>query len=465
MSNFANFGRARAWILACAAAFPVALWSNRDGADPFKTGGPFPGESICLECHNQPSPLGPFPNRGPGKVDFSVSNYRPGEKQIITISVSDPTTSQQRWGFEITARPANALTTGAGSFRAVDGNAQVICNTGAAPPCAGGTPQFATHTLVGTRPRTTGGVSFQVEWTAPDSNVGDIIFAAAGNAANNSNTPDGDIIYTKTVRISPATESGPPPTISAGGIVGAGLSTPRVTQLSPNAIISLFGQNFAPTSTAQSAALVDGKLPTDIGGVCVQFGTAQGRMFFLSSGQINVQVPALADRGPVSVQVITNCGQSEVKSDPVSVPMQAVSPEFFFFKFNADGKNPIAALDALTAARIGTPDLVPGVAFTPAKPNEFLTLFMTGLGATDPAFDAGVLPDKAAATVQKASVSVNGVTLPDGDVLYAGVAPGFAGLYQVNIKVPANAPDGDLPVVVTIGGVSTPAGAFITVKK
>src|SRR5262249_2762209 len=129
-------------------------------------------------------------------------------------------------------------------------------------------------------------------------------------------------------------------------------------------------------------------------------------------------------------------------------------------------KNPIAATDAQTFAFIGTPGLLPGVTFTPAKPNEFLTLFMTGLGATNPSFDAGVLPDKAGVTVpQKASVSVDGVTLADGDVLYSGVSPGLAGVYQVNIKVPGNARDGDLPVVVTIGGVSTPAGAFITVKK
>ena len=71
-------GRAKTTLLlVCALAFPVALWSNRDGADPFKTGGPFPGEGLCVECHAG------RPNTGPGSVTFSVSNYRPNEKQKI----------------------------------------------------------------------------------------------------------------------------------------------------------------------------------------------------------------------------------------------------------------------------------------------------------------------------------------------------------------------------------------------
>jgi uncharacterized protein (TIGR03437 family) len=94
-----------------------------------------------------------------------------------------------------------------------------------------------------------------------------------------------------------------------------------------------------------------------------------------------------------------------------------------------------------------------------------VTLYATGLGATSPAFPAGALPDTGATTVNKVSVSLNGTVLADADVLYAGVAPGFAGLYQINIHVPASMPDGNLPVATTVAGVSTPAGAFLTVKK
>ena len=47
--------------------------------------------------------------------------------------------------------------------------------------------------------------------------------------------------------------------------------------------------------------------------------------------------------------------------------------------------------------------------------------------------------------------------LADSDVLYAGVAPNYAGLYQVNIRIPDNTPDGDIPVALNIDGISTPA--------
>ena len=53
------------------------------------------------------------------------------------------------------------------------------------------------------------------------------------------------------------------------------------------------------------------------------------------------------------------------------------------------------------------------------------------------------------------SISFGGVTLDPSDILYVGVSQ-FAGLYQVNLKVPGNVPDGDQPLVITVGGVASP---------
>jgi len=60
---------------------------------------------------------------------------------------------------------------------------------------------------------------------------------------------------------------------------------------------------------------------------------------------------------------------------------------------------------------------------------------------------------------------VGGVVLASSDVLYAGVAPLNAGLYQVNIRIPAAVPDGDQPVTLQLGQYGSPAGGFITVKR
>jgi uncharacterized protein (TIGR03437 family) len=465
-------------MLGLGAAIVPALWSNSTGPPPFVTGGPFPGERSCdqMGCHAFPNKV----NSGRGGVMISVSPYVPGRKQTIVVTVSDPSPTQRRWGFELTARLASNTAAGAGNFscafnsntfncETADGLAQVICDDGNPPSsgqCAAGKPQFAEHTLAGTRSGASGGVSFQVDWTAPGSDVGAIIFAAAGNAANGNDQADpGDNIYTAVQTVS-AASGGPAPTIGDGGVVGAGLSLPRVMQISPNGLISIFGQNLAPPGTAQGAALVNGSLPVNLAGTCVQINNQPAPMLFVSPGQINAQVPSLRGAGNAGVQVITNCGTpTQSASNVQNVILQAAAPEFFFFKQNSDGKNPIAATNALAPFNLIGDPAVLGSNFAPAKPDSYVTLYATGLGATSPPVPAGSLAGGIATTVNKTTVSLNGAGLSDSDVLYAGAAPGFAGLYQINIHIPAATPDGNIPVAASVAGFSTPPGAFITVKK
>ena len=56
-------------------------------------------------------------------------------------------------------------------------------------------------------------------------------------------------------------------------------------------------------------------------------------------------------------------------------------------------------------------------------------------------------------------------TLDPSLVFYAGVSPGTAGLYQLNIQLPSTIADGDYPLVMTLGTFATPAGGFISVKN
>jgi len=267
----------------------------------------------------------------------------------------------------------------------------------------------------------------------------------------------------------------PAPRIAAGGVIGAGLSNPPVTQVSALGIVSIFGENFAPPGTARlvgGADLVDGKLPENLEGVCVEIANARAKIFHLFPGQINIQAPDLPTSGTAPVQVVLNCGgSSEIRSNIETVTLQPAAPEFFFFTLNANGRNPIAAIDAATGALIGPATLAdrfpdPKPAFVPAKPRQIISLFATGLGRTDPGFPPGALPDRAAPTVERVVVtfdSVMGTMLPE--VLYAGVAPGYAGVYQINVRVPDTAPDLDLFVKARVGSFSSPAGAYLTVKK
>jgi len=427
--------------------------ANRDGAQPRKSGGPFPSESVCSECHS--GQFGSVPNRGPGSIAFSVQEYRPGESQRITVTVSDP--NQVRWGFQLTARPANNPTQQAGNFRAVDANTQVICDNDTPAPCPAGMLQFPTHSLAGTRRGTRNGVSFTVEWTAPSSDVGDIIFAGAGNAANGSDTEFGDNVYTRQVRISPGVLFDFTPRISQGGVVGAGLSSPPVRNIAPNGIISIFGESFYPAGQSRLVSgdnLVDGRLPDRMGGICVEIGGQRARMFHIFPTQLNVQVPSLTVTGQVPVEVIVNCGVagSERRSNRETVTVQPAAPDFFYFR-GADARPRIAAINAVTFQALTG-------GFNPE--GLVVALYATGFGRTNPAFEAGVLPPGIGATVEPVTVTVGGI---QAEVLYAGVAPGLAGLYQINLRIPGNVPAGDQPVVARIAGVATPEGAFLTIQR
>ncbi len=258
------------------------------------------------------------------------------------------------------------------------------------------------------------------------------------------------------------------PVISNNGVVSAGLSVPAVNALSPNAIVSIFGSNFAPLGTAKQVSagdLVNGALPTSFAGVCVQVGGQPAPILAVFPTQINMQVPA-ASLGNSTVEVTTGCGTaSSQTSNAAAVTIQSAAPEFFYFLNNANGHNPIAAINAVTHAYIGSPGLISSVTFVPAKSGDILTLFATGFGATNPSFAAGQLPTTAGVVTASVTVSIGGITVDAADILYAGVVGGDAGLYQLNVQIPAGVPTGDEPVIVTIGGVASPSNAYITVSQ
>ena len=125
--------------------------------------------------------------------------------------------------------------------------------------------------------------------------------------------------------------------------------------------------------------------------------------------------------------------------------MAAVSPGVF--TLNQQGTGPGAILHA--------DDFQPVNDSAPAQPGEFLLIFCTGFGPVQPEVQSGQIAPTAeplARTVSLPMVNIAGIA---ADVTFSGLAPGFVGLYQVNVQVPENAPTGDaVDVVLTIGGVT-----------
>jgi uncharacterized protein (TIGR03437 family) len=294
------------------------------------------------------------------------------------------------------------------------------------------------------------------------------------------------------------------PEISAGGIVLATL-LPNVSTISPLSIISVFGIGFSTETILSPNLDQDGKLATTLGGTCVEIGGERSPIFAITPTQANVQTPATITTGPVSVVVITGCGTATqavsaavsmapansralspslpqaISSEVAMVTVEAVAPAFFLF--------PPLAADGLIAARFNSDAVVvaPDGRFAdqygrsrPAVPGDIIVLYGTGWGETTAALGTGELASGAAELLPGANptVSFGGVVLAPEDVLYVGVTPNTAGLYQLVIRVPAVAIPGSqqIPgrvtditrcgfqcnqVILTVYGKSTPVGPVI----
>jgi uncharacterized protein (TIGR03437 family) len=268
--------------------------------------------------------------------------------------------------------------------------------------------------------------------------------------------------------VTPPIVTVPSPQITSGGVEGAALSVPAVQALSAGGIASVFGTNFSGNAVFQKVGpgdLVNGQVPVNFQGVCVTVGGASAPVFGASSTQVNFQVPALDSSGSAAVQVISGCGTANsLTSNTVTVSTKSATPEFFYFVQTTTGVNPVAATDSLTGVGIASASLFPGSGFAPAQPGEYVTVYGTGFGATNPAVPAGVFASQGASVTAAVTVTLGGVVIPTASVLYVGVTPGSPGLYQLNFQVPASAPNGNLPLVIQIGTQQSPAGAYLTVQ-
>jgi uncharacterized protein (TIGR03437 family) len=90
-------------------------------------------------------------------------------------------------------------------------------------------------------------------------------------------------------------------------------------------------------------------------------------------------------------------------------------------------------------------------------------MFATGGGQTTPPGLDGSICTVAGSTPQlPVRVQVGGI---DAEVSYAGAAPGFVqGTLQVNFRIPANAPTGDVPVILTVGNAASQSGLTVSIR-
>ena len=243
---------------------------------------------------------------------------------------------------------------------------------------------------------------------------------------------------------------------------------PQVKTISPLSIISIFGMDFSAEMLANPNLDDQGRVDTILGGTCVEIGGERAPIFAMFPTQANVQTPGTPNAGPVAVVVIRDCDTPlATRSNVEMVTVEEATPGFFIF-------NPIAS-DGLIAARFnhGYAAVAPAGLFVdefgpsrPAKPGDIILLFGTGWGPTEaaPALTAGQLAPEAARVLDaNPLVTLGGIPLADDDVLYVGVTPFTAGLFQLALRIPEGTTPGNKQVVLTVHGKSTPLGPVIPI--
>ncbi|HWP85140.1 MAG TPA: hypothetical protein VNN17_08120, partial [Terriglobia bacterium] len=232
----------------------------------------------------------------------------------------------------------------------------------------------------------------------------------------------------------PGQSSGLQPRISPGGIVNGASFALDPAPVSPGSIASIFGTQLS-TGTANASSL---PLPKVLGGVCVTMEGFVAPLFAATPTQLNVQVPwELAGRATARAIV----SAEGTASPPATVNLSTAAPGIF--TFSSDGMGAGAILHA---------DFSPVSIANPARIGETVSIFATGLGTVSPLIASGVgAPTDGTQhrTTATPVVTIGGV---NATVSFSGLAPGFVGLYQVNVRIPSNAPVGtNIPVSIRVG--------------
>lgn len=432
------------------AAVPVLVWAYPFGPPPRSTGAP--GDQTCAQagCH-----LGTAVNSSNGKVEFSFdggNTYTPGERKRVTLTITDTGGGRNVFGFQASSRLASNTQSGqAGSF--IPGSAQFVqCEDGRDRP-ANGCPasvalEFIQHNSASTSN------TFTFEWTAPSTNVGDVKFYAAGNAANGDGRNTGDRIYTTSATLTPAAATGQRPTITQNGIVDNFNGTPGVAS---HSWTLLFGSNLSPNTAIKTwdgdSAFSRNELPTELDGTKVLVNGIAAPLAYILPGQLAFLGPADTTVGDVQIRVTTRGGESE----PITVRKAAIQPSWVVVGPQDDRLYLVGVtLQREIAGKQGVGGVNRGF-----RPGEILQLFGSGFGPTNPAVGTNVASFTAAQVTTPLTLRFGDTPVEILENRGFLISPG---LYQYNIRVP-DLPNGEYAVNAEIGSVRSSSRVFVSIQR
>lgn len=222
--------------------------------------------------------------------------------------------------------------------------------------------------------------------------------------------------------------------LSPTGVVNAASYAPFTAGVSPGELLVLTGTNLAPNATIGAADIAQtATFPTKLNGVQVMIDGIAAPLYYVSATQIAAIVPFEASLFSIAaIQVNNNGALSKTLTEFVSPGVAGV------FTNPADGLGYAAALHADYS--LVTED-------NPAQPGEYISVYLTGLGTVYPPNSDGAPGSSTSLNYTVNTVTANidsfSGTQTAASVLYAGLAPGYAGLYQVNLQIPSGLTAGD----------------------
>lgn len=226
------------------------------------------------------------------------------------------------------------------------------------------------------------------------------------------------------------------PAISAGGVVNAASFT---AHLSPGALASVFGSNFTGAGLAAAAPL---PLPRSLGGVSVLVNGVAAPVLYANSNQVNFQIPWETKTGSATVAVSINGAASAT----VNVTIEAAAPGLFVQGTHAIVQN--------------YPDYSLNSSSNPIKVGGTIISYLTGAGDVSPKPADGAAAGSDSVVMPTPTATIGG---QNATVSFAGLAPTFVGLWQLNIVVPTGLSAGEFPLTVTAGGqTSNPGNVSVT---
>ncbi len=212
----------------------------------------------------------------------------------------------------------------------------------------------------------------------------------------------------------------------------------NTAQVAPGGLISVYGTQLSPVNLATHEL----PLPTALGESCLTVNGLAVPMLFVSPQQINAQLPFQLD-GNAQMVLRTPGGVS----DNFNFTIQPTAPGVF----RSGTAGPETGIATVVRASNGL--LV--TLSNPVHREDDLVIYATGLGRTAPEVETGTPApsDPLSFTLIEPEVLLGNVSLP---LLYAGLAPGQVGVYQVNVKVPSWAPTGmSVPLTIRQGSAAT----------